>query len=121
PRSRCGRAHADQRLHHGMPGNVLDAFAIDVDLAAAANGVQVLAAGSDHGDYPDEARFISASMLILVRRCARRPYGTQRPHHRHPTAAPSLRGSLAPSKPCVLECTTAPAWPMARSSAAARS
>jgi hypothetical protein len=45
-------ANADQRLHHRMLGNILDAPTIDVDLAAIANGIQVLAAGSDHGDYP---------------------------------------------------------------------
>src|SRR5271154_1621546 len=38
-----------------------------------------------------------------------------------PTAAPSLRGSLAPWNPCALEYTIAPAWPMMGSSAATRS
>ena len=42
-------ADVDQRLEHRMAGDVLDALAVDVDLAAVANGVQVLLAGADHG------------------------------------------------------------------------
>ena len=39
----------------------------------------------------------------------------------HPTAAPSLRGSLAPWNSRAPACTIAPAWPMMGSNAAARS
>jgi hypothetical protein len=35
-----------------VPGDVLDALTVDVHLTAIANGIEVLAAGSDHGDYP---------------------------------------------------------------------
>ena len=45
------RTDVDQGLHHGMLGHILDAPAIDVDLATVANGIQVLISGSDHGGY----------------------------------------------------------------------
>ena len=43
------RSDIDQRLKHRMRGNVLDALAVDVDLAAIANGIAVFAPRPDHG------------------------------------------------------------------------
>ena len=46
------RPDIDQRLEHRMAGHILDALAVDVHLAAVANGIQILLAGSDHGELP---------------------------------------------------------------------
>ena len=42
------RTDIDQRLEHRMRGHILDALAVDVDLASVANAVAILLAGTDH-------------------------------------------------------------------------
>ena len=47
------RTDIDQGLEHRVGGDVFHPLAIDVDLAAVANGIAILSSGTDHGTLPD--------------------------------------------------------------------
>ena len=42
------RTDVDERLEHGVGGNVAYPLTIDVDLATIANGIAILGPGTDH-------------------------------------------------------------------------
>ena len=60
-------ADIDQRLDHRMGRHILDLFAVDINVAAVAQGLAVLLAGSDHRLVSSRLANRPAALLAVFR------------------------------------------------------